>query len=406
MAKLKALSLFSGCGGFCEGVHLAGFDVRTAVEWDKFAAATYRYNFPETRLVEGDVRDFLRGSGTKERAEHGLDELDLLFGGPPCQGYSQIGTRKLTDERNDLYLEFVRVLARLKPRAFIMENVPNLLLLNKGHYKHLVLEALRGAGYSNTTVLRVVASDYGVPQERNRVFFIGTHDRFEFPHNMEMFASNALARLRVKRPVTVWEAIGDLPKSVVPSGCVMPYPEEVFSPFQREMRIDFDGSIYSSAVKKMRGIQHHEQVELHNHHTKEIQERRLALIALLQAGKKADSLPKAIWDGKRPEKWRRLHPDQPAYTLLANMHRDLSEFVHPSLQRWITVREAARLQSFHDGFVFVGSEWQQLKQIGNAVPPLLALAMGTVAKLAVKALRPRVSKGGRSKQEQLKLQIA
>jgi DNA (cytosine-5)-methyltransferase 1 len=115
-------------------------------------------------------------------------------------------------------------------------------------------------------------------------------------------------------------------------------------------------------------------VELHNHHTKEIQEKRKALIAQLAPGAKADSLPKSVWDGARPEKWRRLHPDLPSYTILAQMHRDLSEWVHPRLERWITVREAARLQSFHDGFVFRSSEWQMLKQIGNAVPPLLAYA--------------------------------
>jgi DNA (cytosine-5)-methyltransferase 1 len=90
-------------------------------------------------------------------------------------------------------------------------------------------------------------------------------------------------------------------------------------------------------------------------------------------------LPKEVWDGKRPEKWRRLHPDLPSYTILAQMHRDLSEWVHPWLHRWITVREAARLQSFHDGFVFKSSEWQQLKQIGNAFPPLLAYAAAQMA---------------------------
>src|SRR5690606_25284779 len=96
-------------------------------------------------------------------------------------------------------------------------------------------------------------------------------------------------------------------------------------------------------------------------------------------GKKADSLPSEIWNGARPEKWRRLHPDKPAYTILAQMHRDLSEWVHPKLDRWITVREAARLQSFHDGFIFKSSEWQMLKQIGNAVPPLLAHAVATMS---------------------------
>ncbi|MFZ5527309.1 MAG: DNA cytosine methyltransferase [Pseudomonadota bacterium] len=106
----------------------------------------------------------------------------------------------------------------------------------------------------------------------------------------------------------------------------------------------------------------------------------------LEPGKKADSLPKHIWNGARPEKWRRLHPDLPSYTILAQMHRDLSEWVHPRLNRWITVREAARLQSFHDGFIFKSSEWQQLKQIGNAVPPLLGYALGSLAQALLAAV--------------------
>ena len=110
------------------------------------------------------------------------------------------------------------------------------------------------------------------------------------------------------------------------------------------------------------------------------------LIALLAPGAKADSLPLDIWNGARPEKWRRLHPDKPAYTILAQMHRDLSEWVHPDHERWITVREAARLQSFHDGFVFKSSEWQMLKQIGNAVPPLLARALASAAETVLEKL--------------------
>ena len=130
-----------------------------------------------------------------------------------------------------------------------------------------------------------------------------------------------------------------------------------------ELRLDRDGRWYTAEYKTRAAGRHR---RLHNHHTKEIQQRRRDLIALLQPGAKADSLPKEVWNGARPEKWRRLDPDRPAYTILAQMHRDLSEWVHPYYQRWITVREAARLQSFHDGFVFQTSEWQMLKQVGNA----------------------------------------
>jgi DNA (cytosine-5)-methyltransferase 1 len=380
-----ALSLFSGCGGFCEGVKTAGFDIRAAVELDRFACETYRHNFPSTPLIEGDVHDFLKPR-SDDAKRFGLNGVDLVFGGPPCQGYSQIGTRRLDDERNELYLQYTRIVEKLRPRVFLMENVPNLVLLNKGHFRKLILKKFASIGYSNVVVLRVTAADFGVPQLRQRVIFVGTRDEDDFAFDMESFCESVLDGLKVRRHVTVREAIDDLPQEVVHSGETMPYMSAgTLSRFQKMMRLDFNVAQYTKTLKRQHGIGRG-KVELYNHHTKEIQARRAHLISMLEAGKKADSLPKSIWDGTRPEKWRRLHPDEPSYTILAHMHRDLSEWVHPYLNRWITVREAARLQSFHDGFLFQGSEWQQLKQIGNAVPPLLGHALGTLGQEILKAL--------------------
>ncbi len=375
-----AVSLFAGCGGFCEGIELAGFNVRAAVEMDRFAAETYRHNFSNTPLFEGDIRGFLGPNFKAHQRQFGLRQIELVFGGPPCQGYSQIGPRDIGDERNGLYREFARVVGELRPRVFLMENVPNLLLLNKGHFRDLILRKFRSIGYSNATFVKVTAADFGVPQIRQRVFFFGTADEHAFPHDLNQFSEQVLAGMARERPFTVWDAVGDLPAEVVPSGQTMPYPKAgPYTTFQRMMRLDFDYQPHTRAIKRRRGIGNSRTL-LHNHHTKEIQDRRRHLISFLKPGEKADSLPKEIWNGRRPEKWRRLHPDLPSYTILAQMHRDLSEWVHPKLERWITVREAARLQSFHDGFVFVGSEWQQLKQIGNAVPPLLAFAAGKLAR--------------------------
>ncbi len=376
--KPTAVSLFSGCGGFCEGIATSGFDIRVAVELDKYACETYRYNFPSTPLFEGDVHEFLK-AGSDHRALYRLDKIDLVFGGPPCQGFSQIGKRDLDDERNELYKQYTRVIAELKPRVFLMENVPNLALMNKGHFKQLILKEFASLGYSNTIMLRVSADDYGVPQTRQRVIFIGTRDEDMLSEDLEDLCHSILEGVKVASPVTVKEAIGDLPSEIVHSGETLAYPKMVRpSTFQKEMRLDYNGALYSKNAKKARGLGK-QPAQLFNHHTKEIQARRAHLISLLKPGLKADSLPKEIWNGARPEKWRRLHPDRPSYTILAQMHRDMSEWVHPSLNRWITVREAARLQSFHDGFIFRGSEWQQLKQIGNAVPPLLAHALGLMA---------------------------
>lgn len=383
---LKAVSLFSGCGGFCEGVELANFGVTCAVELDKYAALTYRHNFPKTPLYEGNITSFLNTPGEDHVKRYKLSGVDMVFGGPPCQGYSQIGTRNLDDERNHLYLEYARVVEVLRPRVFLMENVPNLLLMSKGHFRDLILATFAQLGYRNTTFLKVSAADYGVPQLRQRVFFIGTRDDLEFDLDLRTFCQSTLETIAVSRAWTVDEALSDLPDAVVHSGETMPYPtKKALSAFQKMMRLDTNHGPYTQKVKRERGIGNG-KVVLHNQHTKEIQARRAHLISLLKQGEKADSLPKEIWNGKRPEKWRRLHPSLPSYTILAQMHRDLSEWVHPHLNRWITVREAARLQSFHDGFVFVGSEWQQLKQIGNAVPPLLGYAMAQTAHAVLRYL--------------------
>jgi DNA (cytosine-5)-methyltransferase 1 len=392
VSSYRAVSLFSGCGGFCEGARLADFTVEAAVEHDRFAAETYRRNFPDVPLFEGDIHDFFspnsaswascsdRFSAVRPRT------IDMVFGGPPCQGYSQIGTRILDDPRNELYLQYVRILKTLKPRVFVMENVPNMLLLAKGRFKREVLGELARAGYSNSGVAVVAASDYGVPQLRRRAIFFGIRDQDDLGVDADVFLEEAL-RAEQQPEMTVRDAIRDLPERTAIHYEPLPYPaSRAKNDVLDELRLDRTGRWYTAADKERMA----DGRTLHNHHTKEMQERRRKLIAFLAPGAKADSLPKEIWNGARPEKWRRLDPAKPAYTILAQMHRDLSEWVHPDYQRWITVREAARLQSFHDGFVFKSSEWQMLKQIGNAVPPLLGRA---VAAAAARALRVMDSSG-------------
>lgn len=384
----RAVSLFSGCGGFCEGMKLAGFDIRIAVENDPHAALTYRYNFPRTPLFNNDVATFANEDSGHDIAFN-LRDIDVVFGGPPCQGFSQIGTRDLNDRRNTLYQEFARVVEALRPKLFLMENVPNILLLNRGHFRELICNKFKSIGYSQIAILKLSAADFGVPQTRQRVIFLGVRDGNALSGSIQEICAEAVSQARTAKPVTVRDAIYDLPASVVDSGKTMPYPKKPkkLSEFQQLMRLDCESVLYEKHDKQVRGLA--SNLVLHNHHTKEIQARRTHLISFLRPGQKADSLPRHIWNGARPEKWRRLHPDHPSYTILAQMHRDLSEWVHPKLERWITVREAARLQSFHDGFVFQGSEWQQLKQIGNAVPPLLAHAVGLVANTVLERLGGR-----------------
>lgn len=380
---LKAISLFSGAGGFCEGVRLAGWNVVCAVESDAQACLTHAANFSKTALFKGDVARFLLDGreGVPGPGELVARGVDVIFGGPPCQGFSQIGPRNLDDPRNSLYKEFARVVQQLQPRAFVMENVPNMVAMQNGHFKGKIIDAFRSAGYSRIAIVPAVASDYGVPQHRRRIFVFGIRDSLPFTGKFQETAKNLLESEKAGHIVTVRQALSDLPKAISEDDGPRPYPGKPggrYSDFQKLMRLDWDHPLLASARKRA----NLQEDALHNHHTKGIEARRMKIIAAIRPGARGDSLPAALWNGTRGHKWRRLHPDKPSYTILAQMHRDLSEWIHPIHNRWITVREAARLQSFHDGFVFHGSELQQLKQVGNAVPPLMARAIArTVTKL-------------------------
>lgn len=373
---IRAVSLFCGAGGFCEGARLAGWQVVSAVESDAQACRTHAANFPDVKLYEGDIGSFLKGRRCTQAFPN--ESIDVVYGGPPCQGFSQIGPRDFSDPRNALYKEFIRICRTVRARAFVMENVPNMMAMKNGHFRTKILSAFGAAGYRRTAVIPVLASEFGVPQNRRRVFIFGLRDDLTFDGDYMQAAAALLRKQKMDGVVTVREALSDLPKEVSADDGVLPYPrkrQQALSEYQKLMRLDCDKPLLSAKHKRGRL----QKDELFNHHTKGIEARRKAILVAIKPGARGDSLPKELWNGTRGHKWRRLDPDKPSYTILAQMHRDMSEWIHPSHDRWITVREAARLQSFHDGFVFHGSEWQQLKQVGNAVPPLLGLAVARTA---------------------------
>lgn len=379
----RALSLFSGIGGLCEGVKLAGFDISGASEIDKYASENYRLNFPNIPLYEGDVCQFLlEGEEGYEQQKNTFigSGIDLIFGGPPCQGFSQIGPRDPLDLRNELYLQMCRLAVKFNPKIILIENVPNMILMKNGMFKDRIIKSLENIGYSNIGLLQLCADNYGIPQSRNRIFFIAVKDDFITVSVQGLFESFSQHNMLPK--ISVNEALADLPELVAAdSGEVLAYPPKNtnVSSYLKEMRVDCNGHLYSKEHKVNLFKMHEKELCLHNHHTKSVQERRAYIISILKPGAKADSLPKEIWNNKRPEKWRRFDGSKPAHTLLAHMHRDLSEWIHPKFNRWITVREAMRLQGFHYGFVLKTSEWQQLKQVGNAVPPFLGRIPALVA---------------------------
>ena len=353
-----AVSLFSGAGGMCRGFSEAGFRILIAVELDASACATYRENHPSTPLFEGDIAGFLASSHTRHRATFGLDGVDVVFGGPPCQGFSQIGLRDAADPRNALVMQFARAVEVLRPRMLVMENVAGLLEARNAPMLDALLTRLRLAGYGNAAPVKVQAADHGVPQLRKRVLVVGTRDDVLLGAPLrEAFEAGMAARKRP--PVTVHDAISDLPASAHPPGAVVPYPVEAATDYQRLMRAGSD------CVTR--------------HDTKEAGPGRLAIIGMLPPGGDIKSLPAGTCNAVRNGAWRRLHPDRPSHALLAHAGKDLREYVHQSSDRWITVREAARLQGFPDAFSFPVAQSQALRQLGNSVPPPLARAVAEVA---------------------------
>jgi len=366
---LTSIDLFSGCGGLTKGFSMAGIKSIFASDIDENAAKTFMRNFPDTPFLCKSVTDI-------EKAE--VDALldgqvpDIIVGGPPCQGFSLANKRRnkvADDPRNKLFYGFVKFINWYSPRAFVMENVKGLLSMQNGKVLETILEEFSHAGDFggyDVAVKVLLASDYGVPQNRERVILIGTrHDLGLTPRHPEP--------LEFDHKVTVDEAISDLPQIQACQGRdVMEYPVEPQNDYQRLMR------------QNMQYVTNHVAM---NHTPR--------LIARFEAIKAGQSLidvwethgsvkrgaPGEKSDVKFSQNNQRLFGDQPAPTIAASFQ---SNFIHPHLNRNFTAREGARLQSFPDDFIFEGMRtkmsWEkglsQYQQIGNAVPVLMAKAIG------------------------------
>lgn len=361
----NALDFFAGAGGLSEGMKLAGINVVYANEIDKWAKMTYKHNHPETVFDCCDIAEITPESikeSITEKQKFELDSVDIIAGGPPCQGFSIIGQRNIDDPRNRLFKEFLRLVDRIQPKAFIMENVFGLLSMKNGKVKDEIVNAFTKAGYTVTAPKILSAADFGVPQFRRRVFFLGIRNDISttplhYPKPTHAMPENINHLLPY---VTVGNAIFDLPEKVVES-----------KGFEIGESVKYFSLPTTDFQKKMRN----EHKSVYNHHTKRLLDKRMARITQLAEGATQVTLPKELQSGGHENKYRRLSSNQPSPTLTAHMSKDLSDFIHPKHNRPITVREAARIQSFPDEYVFTGSEFQQLKQIGNAVPPLLGYAV-------------------------------
>lgn len=344
--KPKVIDLFAGVGGMSLGFEKQGFNVVLANEYDSSIAEAYKENHKKTKMIVGDITTL----NLEDTFGEYNGKIDVIIGGPPCQGFSQKGKRKtIHDKRNFLFKYYVKVVELVKPKYFVMENVPNLLTAEKGYFKKEIEELFNKMGYSiKMDVLN--ASDYGVPQNRKRAIIIG-----------KLHGNAPELPVALKKKVTVWDAISDLAFLESGEGSdIQSYQKEPESDYQRKLR-GKSKFLYNHVATK---------------HTK-IALERLALIPE-NAGREmlpAEHLTKSIYSGT----WTRMRRDEISVTITTRFDTPSSgKFTHPFLNRAITVREAARIQSFPDDFKFVGSKCSQMKQVGNAVPPLLASAIAKV----------------------------
>lgn len=331
--SLNCIDLFCGCGGFSLGFEKAGFNVLLGIDAWQDAITTFNYNHKNSKGICADLSTL-----NPEEIEKELNgkTVDLIIGGPPCQGFSVAGKRIVDDERNKLYKNFVRFVEYYKPKAFMMENVPNILSIGEGIVKDSIVKDFSDLGYK--VVYRILtASDYGVPQNRRRAVFVGLKNgmEFKYPHST------------VKNRITSKEAISDLPDKSITDGDK--YPLEPQSEYQKTMR------------ENAKGLYNH-RITLHTEQTKRI-------ISLVPDGGNYKDLPLELQNTRKVHiAWTRLDSTKPSFTIDCGHNHHF----HYEYNRVPTVRESARIQSFPDDFVFLGKQGSQLRQVGNAVPPLMA----------------------------------
>lgn len=378
---MKSIDLFAGAGGLSCGLTLAGFKPLLANELMAQYAETYQVNHQDTQVVVGDVRQICE-IDLKKRLGVQEGEIDLVAGGPPCQGFSiNAPIRTLDDERNHLFKDFLRVVAALKPKAVVIENVPGIISLGKGTVVQQIYIELQAMGYKvNHKIL--FAGHYGVPQMRFRTVFVGIRNyqgEISFPE--PQFAAQAVANFtgakslclsvpplfyqHLKPQVTVWDALSDLPD--IQNG-------QSISPDHYAQRAKND---YQSYLR--RGCD-----RLTAHYCARVADINLERLKYIpQGGSWRDIphelLPAGLRRARRSDhtkRYGRLHPEALCSTVLTKCDPHWGSFFHPTQDRIISVREAARIQSFPDSYLFTGSLTQQYEQIGNAVPPLLGKAIG------------------------------
>lgn len=384
------IDLFAGAGGLAEGFRQAGWEVLAAADADPFASATFKLNFPRARFYEQRIS---KGLGMRMLRDLDLSpgELGCLIGGPPCQSFSYNNHhRSASDERARLFEHYLRIVAALRPRTLVMENVPGMLTIGDGAVLQRIRLRLGRLGYS-CAVRIFYAEDFGVPQARRRVFIIassigdavklipsGTHGPCEkpspksnaFTHHWEPSGDRECPDF-----VDVWDAIGDLPLIRNGGG-------EERSQYTKPPRTG-----YQAAARRGRRV-------LWNHASHSLTDKVLRRISSVPEGGNWRDIPrnrlpagmKRARKSDHTNRYGRLSRNDIAATILTKCDPHWGAYVHPTQNRTISVREAARLQGFPDRFRFAGTLLsKQYEQVGNAVPPPMAKAVARKLKRVLRA---------------------
>ena len=345
--KINCLDLFCGAGGFSYGFMYEDINILLGIDNDNKAIETYNNNHNGVGIVKD-----LREMKTKEVLKLiPRKNIDIIIGGPPCQGLSLSGPRMMDDPRNQLYKSFVKIVRDIKPEVVVLENVPGLVSLFKGNIKNAILDEFTSLGYQmDYKILR--ASDFGVPQHRRRVFFVGMRNKF-FKFPVPCYSDEIELPTNMKRMITCSEALSDLPlldNETFIGSDIQEYLCEPQNDFQQSMRT------------KSKYVYNH----IASVHSDKIRN----IIRLVPPGKNYKALPEHLQETRKFNvAWTRFPENAPAPTIDTG-HR---HHFHYSACRVPTVRECARIQSFPDHFIFTKNKSQQFRQVGNAVPPLLAM---------------------------------
>lgn len=357
------IDLFAGAGGMTLGFHEAGFDVLAAVEYDPIHAATHSFNFPDCATICRSVAE-VDGAYIRANSGIGTREIDVVFGGAPCQGFSMIGKRALDDPRNSLVYHFVRLVAELRPRFFVFENVRGLTIGSQKQFLHEIIAEFKAAGYTVREDYKVLnAANYGVPQDRRRLFLLGARKgqrlpEYPAPTHAPRDAAGDFGFF--KTTPTVLQAIGDLPEANAFDELLD--RDWVLARFKAP-------SAYARALRQVPDSKGRELLSssLRTEHTP-LSRRRFA------ATRFGETEPVS--------RFHKLDPDGICNTIRAGTASDHGAFtsprpIHPFEPRCITVREAARLHSYPDWFRFHVTKWHGFRQVGNSVPPLLSKAVAS-----------------------------